>query len=102
MRNENYSLKQQILNSTSGVSTGNIHTLDQQLLRTLVDLLPAFVYVKDRDSRFLLANESCARYMGAVSSQSMIGKTDADFYPKHLAEGFRAEELEVLKGIPIN
>ena len=101
LRTENSSLRQKIADISSGISGTGFPCIDQTLLRTLVDLLPAFVYVKDRDSRFLLANESCAHYMGAVSSQDLIGKTDADFYPPHLAEGFRAEELEVLKGIPI-
>jgi PAS domain S-box-containing protein len=101
LRNENASLKQQILNSTSGGTAKDTLSVDQPLLRTLVDLLPAYVYVKDSESRFLMANESCAQYMGALSSHDLIGKTDADFYPAHLAEGFRAEELEVLKGIPL-
>jgi PAS domain S-box-containing protein len=73
----------------------------QNLLRTLVDLLPAFVYVKDRESRFLMANESCAHYMGAKSSEELIGKTDFDFYPEESAKQFRAEELEVFKGNPL-
>jgi len=73
---------------------------ERTLLRTLVDLLPALVYVKDRESRFILANESCAHYMGASSSQELIGKTDAEFYPPEIAAGFRSEELEVLNGIP--
>jgi PAS domain S-box-containing protein len=74
---------------------------EQKLLRTLVDLLPAFVYVKDRESRFLLANAACAAYMGASSPQELIGKTDADFYSSDVAAGFRSDELEVLKGIPL-
>jgi len=97
LHNENASLKQQILNAASGDAL----SVDQPLLRTLVDLLPAFVYVKDTESRFLMANESCAHYMGAESSKDLLGKTDADFYPPHIAEGFRAEEMEVLKGIPL-
>jgi PAS domain S-box-containing protein len=74
---------------------------DQALLRTLVDLLPALVYVKDTESRFVLANTSCAQYMGGSSPLDLIGKTDADFYPPELAAKLRAEELEVLKDVPI-
>jgi PAS domain S-box-containing protein len=101
LRKEIASLKQQVLGAASGGTSKDTLSVDQPLLRTLVDLLPAFVYVKDNDSRFLMANESCAHYMGAKSSQDLLGKTDADFYPAQIAEGFRIEEMEVLKGIPL-
>jgi len=74
---------------------------EQKLLRTLIDLLPSLVYVKDRESRFLAANFACASYMGASLPQDLIGKTDADFYPSDLAACFRSDELEVLNGNPI-
>jgi diguanylate cyclase (GGDEF)-like protein len=35
--------------------------------------------------------------MAAGSSSELLGKTDFDFYPRELAEGFRADELEVLR-----
>lgn len=71
---------------------------EQKLLRTLIDLLPSLVYVKDRESRFIVANITCASYMGASLPQDLIGKTDADFYPPDVAAGFRSDELEVLNG----
>ncbi len=74
---------------------------EQTLLRILVDLLPSFVYVKDRESRFLVANNACAHYMGASSPQELIGKTDADFYLPEVAVNLRSDELEVLKGIAL-
>ena len=76
-------------------------TAERQLLSTLVDLLPTWVFVKDLESRFLLANRACATNMGAASPQELIGKTDADFYPPEVAERLRLEEEGVLKGIPI-
>jgi len=76
-------------------------TSEQNLLRTLVDMLPSYVYVKDKELRFLLANNACAKFMGVSSSQDLIGKSDADFYPAKTAEAFRSEELGVLEGIPI-
>ena len=74
---------------------------EQNQLRTLVDLLPAAVYVKDRESRFLLANNTCAKFMGAASQQELIGKTDADFYPASAAADFLRDEQEVLNGTPL-
>jgi PAS domain S-box-containing protein len=71
---------------------------EQKLLRTLVDLIPALVYIKDCESRFLVANVPCALFMGASSPQDLIGKTDNDFYNPESAAGFRADEIEVLRG----
>ena len=74
---------------------------ERTLLRTLVDLLPAFIYVKDCESRFLVANDACAKFMKASSSQELIGKTDRDFYPSEDASVFRSDELKVLDGFEL-
>jgi PAS domain S-box-containing protein len=74
---------------------------ERTLLRTLLDLLPSFVFVKDHKMRFLVANVACARYMGASSPQELIGKTDAEFYPLEAATGFMSDELGVMEGIPV-
>ncbi|HXR47027.1 MAG TPA: PAS domain S-box protein [Candidatus Limnocylindrales bacterium] len=74
---------------------------ERQLLRTLIDLLPETFYVKDRDSRFLIANEALAKHFGKESPSQIVGRTDADFYPNEAAAAFRAAELEVLNGEPL-
>ncbi len=71
---------------------------EHKLLRTLVDLLPTAVFVKDRESRFLLANAACARSMEADSPESLIGKTNADYHPPEAVIKFRNDEVEVLRG----
>ena len=76
-------------------------TGERTLLRTLVDLIPALVYIKDRESRFLVTNIVSANYVGASSPRQLLGKTDADFYPHEMADAFRKDELGVLEGIPI-
>ena len=75
--------------------------MEQNQLSTLVELLPTMVFVKDRDSRFLVANAACAHYMGVSSPEELLGKTDADFYPPESSSKFRRDELNVLKGIPL-
>jgi len=76
-------------------------TMEQDLLSTLVDLLPTMVFIKDRDSRFLLANTACAHSMGVSSPKELLGKSDADFYPPESAAKFRRDELKVLQGTPL-
>jgi two-component system, sensor histidine kinase and response regulator len=70
---------------------------ERNLLRTLVDTLPDYVYAKDTESRFLLANRPVARAMGAGTPEELLGKTDRDYYAGDLADKFLADEREVLR-----
>jgi PAS domain-containing protein len=65
---------------------------DRSLLRTLMNALPDVVYVKDTDSRFLVANEAVARGMG-TTVDNLLGKTDFDFFPEDLARVFVTTNL---------
>jgi len=84
-------------------SRGSLHARpvtpgdDLNLLRTVIDNLPDFIYVKDADCRFRLANAAVARQMGAASPQELLGKNDFDFYPPALAARFHADELAVIR-----
>lgn len=79
---------------------GAAHAL--ALLRTLVDHLPVFVYAKDTECRFIMANDEVAHAMGAGSAQDLIGKTDADFFPPHKVAEFGADERRVMvEGLPL-
>ncbi|NJN96279.1 MAG: PAS domain S-box protein [Anaerolineales bacterium] len=69
---------------------------ERNLLRTLVDHLLEFVYVKDSQSRFIIANSAVAQLMGAASPEELIGKTDFDFYPEDLASRYFADEQAVI------
>ena len=70
---------------------------ERNLLRTLIDLVPGYIYVKDRASRFLLANKAVAYVMGANDPEDLIGKTDFDFYSESDAEHFRDDERQVIE-----
>jgi PAS domain S-box-containing protein len=67
-------------------------------LRTVLDVLPISIYVKDTRSRFLVANEACAQALGAANWEEMIGKSDADYFPPATAAIFREDERRVLAG----
>jgi diguanylate cyclase (GGDEF)-like protein/PAS domain S-box-containing protein len=72
-------------------------TRERNLLRTVIDLLPEQIYVKDSQSRFLMCNPAVARKAGAQSEADMIGKTDFDFSPRELAETYFADEQAILR-----
>jgi PAS domain S-box-containing protein len=71
---------------------------ERALMRAMIDQIPDLIYVKDSESRFLLANESIARVLGVASPAELLGKTDVDFHPEARAKAFRADELRVLAG----
>lgn len=47
-------------------------------LRRVVDCLPHYVFAKDIDGRYVLANEAIAQSFGVESPEAMIGRTDAE------------------------
>jgi PAS domain S-box-containing protein len=71
---------------------------ERTLLRTLIDVLPLAIYVKDADGRFLVASTECARSIGVSSPDKLLGRTDADFFPPAIAAAFLTAEQRVLAG----
>jgi PAS domain S-box-containing protein len=69
---------------------------ERTLLRTMIDLIPAFIYAKDAGSRFVAINAHLARTMG-TTSDAAIGKSDFDFFPRELAEKFFNDEQALIK-----
>ena len=69
---------------------------ERNLLRTLIDNLPDYIYAKDIDSRFIIGNTALAHLVG-VAPDELIGKTDVDFYPPELADQFRADEQAIIR-----
>jgi len=70
---------------------------ERKILRALIDNVPDYMYVKDTDCRFLVANAAVARQMGAKSPEELLGKTDFDFYPRELATTFFEDEQKVIR-----
>jgi two-component system, sensor histidine kinase and response regulator len=70
---------------------------ERQVLRALIDNIPDFMYVKDSDLRFVMANLAVARQMGAKTCEELIGKTDFDYYPPDMAKTFYGDELRVIR-----
>jgi PAS domain S-box-containing protein len=69
---------------------------ERNVLRTMIDIIPAMIYAKDAHSRFTACNELVARRMGA-SPDDLIGKTDFEFFPREMAEKFFADEQALIQ-----
>ena len=70
---------------------------ERNLLRTLIDNIPALVYVKDAQSRLLLGNAALARRRGAASVDELIGRTDYGRVPDDLAQQYYELEQTVMR-----
>ena len=56
-------------------------TAERLSLQSLIDLVPDNLWLKDVESRFLIANDATARQIGLASSRDLIGKTDRELHP---------------------
>lgn len=66
-------------------------------LLQLLDFLPeVYFFAKDARGRFMLMNEAELRLHGLTSVDQVIGKTDFDFHPRHLAEQYVREDQRVM------
>jgi diguanylate cyclase (GGDEF)-like protein/PAS domain S-box-containing protein len=70
---------------------------ERNMLRALIDNIPDFIYVKDAESRFVVANRHVARVMGVETQEALLGKTDFDFYPQEIAKAFYEDEQNVMR-----
>jgi PAS domain S-box-containing protein len=69
---------------------------ERAFLRQVIDVDPNFIFAKDREGRFTLANQAVADAYG-TTVDNLIGKTDADFNPnREEVEFFRRMDQEVM------
>jgi PAS domain S-box-containing protein len=60
--------------------------------------LPDVVFcLKDRERRYQAANLAFAARLGLDDPRKLLGKTAEAFFPPHLAEAYRAQDMQVLE-----
>ncbi|MBN2347731.1 MAG: PAS domain S-box protein [Bacteroidales bacterium] len=70
---------------------------ERNQLRTIIDNIPDFIYIKDKECRFLNANKSLLRHLNKKKLSDITGKNDFDFYDKRYADKYFADEDHILK-----
>jgi len=65
-------------------------------LQTLLNGVSDYIFVKDRASRFVMANRQVALDLGLDDASQLIGKTDLELHPKQTAEKFLEIEQEIM------
>ncbi len=63
--------------------------------KTLMELLPSKVFLKDRNSVYISCNENYAKDL-KIKPEEIVGKTDHNFFPTHLAENYRENEQKIM------
>ncbi len=70
----------------------------QQVL-TMFDMLPDIIFwIKDTQSRVVYANQMFIGHLGFSSYEQVLGKSDYDLFPNHIAKQFIADDQKVLSG----
>lgn len=68
-----------------------------RLLRNMIDQVPDYLFVKDLDCRFIVANEAVARIHGFESPDDLTGKNDFDLHDASSAARFSQIERQVIR-----
>lgn len=67
-------------------------------LSSVFDDLPDFLYfVKDVDLRLVAFNERLSQKIDIEDKRSILGMTDYDYLPKHMADAYKEDDLWVLE-----
>lgn len=76
------------------VKSPRTFSFDPKHIETLIDKLHQYMFAKDREGRFIYANSNFLTLM-RVTREELIGKRDADFFPRQLSDGFERTDKEV-------
>ena len=63
--------------------------------KTLLENLPQKIFLKDENLVYISCNENYVRDL-KIRPEEIAGKTDYDFYPKELAEKYRADDKRIM------
>ncbi|OBZ96433.1 histidine kinase [Pararhizobium polonicum] len=71
-------------------------------LETMMNHIPDYIYAKDLEGRFLIANRATVADNGFAEMKDIIGKTDYDLHPAEMIGHMAATERQVIEtGQPI-
>jgi PAS domain S-box-containing protein len=93
-------LRMQILEATEAgfrresVERDLAEALDRQ--RAILDTIPHMAWVKDKEGKFLAANEAFLKAHG-TSRNALLGTTDFDYWPEELARSYLRDDIEVMR-----
>ncbi len=66
-------------------------------LRKIMDEMPANIYFKDLNSKYILVNRAMAKTYGEKSVDGIIGKSDFDYYDEKFAKNSYESDQEIIE-----
>ena len=101
--NQPVSMVGTILDITERKQSQEALNYEQYLLHTIMNNIPAHIYFKDSESRFIRINNAHAHLFGLSDPDQAIGKTDFDFFTKDHAQSAYNDEQEIIRtGQPVS
>lgn len=70
---------------------------ERNLLRSLIDNLPDYIYVKDTQYRYAIDNIAHRRFLGASTEEEVIGRKLSDFFPPKFVEQFARDDQAIVE-----
>jgi two-component system sensor histidine kinase/response regulator len=73
------------------------YSAQRQMLETFLEHVPANVYFKDKNCRFVRISRAMAAYAGLEDPAQAVGRTDADIFQSEHASETYADEQEIIQ-----
>ena len=70
---------------------------ERDLLRTLIDHLPDYIFIKDAAGRFVNSNAAHNRVAQVKDAAALLGKSAFEVFPRHLAAQFEKDDQRVVQ-----
>jgi PAS domain S-box-containing protein len=98
IRELNEQLEKRVTERTAELAAANKALgRERDLLHSLMDNVPDFIYFKDESSRFTRINRALAKAFGIDHPHDAVGKTDFDFFPPAYAQESLADEQKIIE-----
>ena len=67
------------------------------LLKVFSAVKDSYFFMKDKDGRFIGANDAQVKKLGLSCENDLLGKTDLDFFPNYMVSQFAKDDAKVIE-----
>lgn len=91
--------RQEEINQQSEELNDQNRTLEKErtLLRTLIDSIPDYIYIKDKQCKYITGNKYLLESINRNTLNDLVNCTDFDLYSKEIAEKINKDDKEVIE-----
>jgi PAS domain S-box-containing protein len=88
--------KWELIESSERKKVERVLQISENKYRTLLENLPQKIFLKDTSLVYMSCNENYAADL-KIKAEEIVGKTDYHFFPKELAEKYRADDKRIME-----